>query len=216
MTFGGFNFCTMELLRKVPIIVAIFTFLNIAKGQPDPQCEGTNRGRSFVITFPGNYESDADSIELSVLVVALGDNTTSVTLSSMFDSFQSTLEIEPMQFSWVSIPSEFALSMKSEKSNKAIQVVADSEISVYGLNYQRTTTNAILGIPTDSLEDNYVQMGVVESIDSPSLFVVVGVKENYTQVEVNLTTSVTFDGQTYPAGSPLEFSVARNEVVQIV
>ncbi|KAJ8017559.1 IgGFc-binding protein [Holothuria leucospilota] len=100
---------------------------------------------------------------------------------------------------------------------KVIEVEANNDVSVYGLNYAPYTTDAFLAIPVNHLGLTYVVMSYENDgdNDAESLVAVVGVKDN-TKVAVTLAASVTFEGVTYLSGETLIFSIGKYEVVQLV
>ncbi len=184
-------------------------------------CYGISRGQDFVIAFTDNiFEwQHIDSRQLSISVVAFSDQRTDVTISSKHEvngqPLQEKLSINAREYQSVTIPDEYILS-GTERSLKGLKIIASSDVSVYGLSYQKYTTDGFVSIPVYNLGTEYVVVTPPEDSGTPSLFAVIGTEDS-TLVQVSLRTTfrVTFEGQTYYSGDVISFMIDDLEAVQI-
>ncbi|KAJ8037432.1 Sushi domain-containing protein 2 [Holothuria leucospilota] len=193
----------------------------ISYSEGNGTCKGITRGRHFVIAFTGNHAANPSVTEISLVVVAFSNIPTAVTLSSKYEingvPYKKVFQIAARKSRLTRLPIELLLGTLSERDRKVIEVEANNDVSVYGLNYAPYTTDAFLVIPVNHLGLSYVVMSYENDgfNDDESLFAVVGVKDN-TKVAVTLAASVTFEGVTYLSGETLIFSIGKYEVVQLV
>ncbi|PIK59661.1 hemagglutinin/hemolysin-related protein [Apostichopus japonicus] len=165
-------------------LAAAFIVAQVQVATGDGSCSGITRGRHFVLAFTGNHVSNYDVTELSLIVVAFSDQLTTVTISSRYLinqlPYEKTFEIAARGSLRATLPSELLLGMSSERSNRVIAVDADSDVSIYGLNYAPFTTDAFLGIPVDNLGVSHVAMSYQNDGDNDdsSLFAIVGVEDD--------------------------------------
>ncbi|PIK57233.1 hypothetical protein BSL78_05870 [Apostichopus japonicus] len=182
-------------------------------------CAGITRGRHFVIAFTGNNDNNPTTTELSLVVVAFSDQSTTVRISSKSSSndgpYVITFVLDARNSKRIKIPTNLLLGTTSEHSDKVIQVTATSDVSVYGLNYAPFTTDAFLAIPVNNLGLSYVAMSYESSNRWPSLFAIVGV-EDETSVRIVLTAGVTIDGTSYSSGDTIQLTIHEHEVIQLV
>ncbi|PIK57234.1 hypothetical protein BSL78_05871 [Apostichopus japonicus] len=182
-------------------------------------CAGITRRRNFVIAFTGNYDNSPLTTELSLIVVAFSDQSTSVTISSKYSGidgpYLTTFLLDERSSKQINIPTELLLGTTSEHSDKVIEVIATSDVSVYGLNYAPFTTDAFLTIPVNNIGVSYVAMSHDRSNGWPSLFAIVGL-EDETSVRIVLTAGVTIDGTSYSSGDTMQLTIHRHEVIQLV
>ncbi|XP_071813605.1 sushi domain-containing protein 2-like [Apostichopus japonicus] len=203
------------------LAIIIFLLVNLVfqvDGNADI-CAGITRGRHFVIAFTGNHDSDPTTAELSLIVVAFSDQSTTVRISSKSSSndgpYVITFDLDARNSKRIKIPTNLLLGTTSEHSDKVIQVTATSDVSVYGLNYAPFTTDAFLAIPVNNLGLSYVAMSYESSDGRPSLFAIVGV-EDETDIRIVLTAGVTIGDTSYSSGDTMQLTIHENEVIQLV
>ena len=109
-----------------------------------------------------------------------------------------TFTVTKGQVHFLQIPPEYRLHV-TEFSSKGIQITANHEIMVYGINREKHSNDGYLALPTDAIGKEYYTMSY-----SPAYYwtvvLIVGVHNN-TQVSIRLANNpnvtVTFGGKTY-------------------
>lgn len=159
-----------------------------------------SKGDDFWLAFPPNYSSGAN-LELFIS----SDVATNVTVSSAYNGFSQSVTTTPGTVTSVSIPNSLEVKNYQVIQNKGIHVTADAEVTVYGLNALRASTDAFMGLPTDILGLEYIVSSYVGLSSSyPSIATIVA-SENATTVTINPSNAVGSN----PADVP--FTVALNQ-----
>ena len=109
--------------------------------------------------------------------------------------FSTPFTVTPGQATSVSIPSAAQLGTSANTQDRGIHVTAGADVSVYGLNRIKFTTDAFLGLPTDALGTEYRVISY-DALDAPEA-AVVATAEHTT---VTITPSVPLEGE-HPGGS---------------
>ena len=211
----------MTSLKIVNFWLVIVLTLAVANPPPtahgssvSSQCSGISRGREFAVGFLDNTNQYEHTRQLFILVVAFSDKETEVTLSSKHEVGGNPLEasfiIEAGGFRRTPIPVDYTMT-GTERSMKGIKITASSEVSTYGLMYQDYTTDGFLGIPVNNIGTQYVVL--TASFGVPQ-FAVIGT-ESLTTVQVTVSSTVTFEGETYNPGDVMIFEIGDLEAVQI-
>ncbi|KAK3083453.1 hypothetical protein FSP39_022988 [Pinctada imbricata] len=174
-----------------------------------------NRGKEFIIAYMENYLEDYD-LELFVTT----SRTTSVSVRvwapkmtnpRLDTSFSITAGgVKQLTFSY-----KFRL-FGTEMSNKGILITASDEVVIYGVNKQKYSNDAFLGLPTDVLGKEYYATTYAPAYRY-CLLLVVGVHDN-TKVEItfadNNGISVKYGGKTYGKKSKLTLNMNRYSTFQ--
>lgn len=172
------------------ILVQIFVSPVSADG-PD------SRGTDFWLAFPGNYSYQ----ELTLFIT--GEVTTTGVVSIPSQSWTSPFTVTPGAVITVILP-DVQLTNSDTVEDKGVHVMADDEVTVYGLNRVLYTTDAYLGLPTDVLGTEYIVLSYDARAGGGTQFAVVGTEISTT---VTITPSVTTSGHT--AGTP--YTVTLNQ-----
>lgn len=145
-----------------------------------------SKGREFWITFMQNYSQPT----LQLFITSEVNTKGTVEIPGLTWSTQFTVTADVT--TTVNIPSD-AVLYGTGIQNKAIHVVADNEVTVYGLNREVATTDAFLALPIDVLNTQYYIMSyantIVHNVDSEE-FALVPIFDN-TTIRFTIPGSVT-------------------------
>lgn len=164
-----------------------------------------SKGTDFWLMFNGNLGSP----ELNLFIT--GDTNTSGTVEIPGMGFSVPFAITAGTVTTVPIPTAVVVDSSSVIENKGVHVMAQDEITVYGLNRVQFTTDAFLGLPTDILGTEYIVLGFGNvNIVNGTQFGIVAPEDNTT---VTITPSVATDG--HAAGVPYTVILNRGQVYQL-
>lgn len=178
-------------------------------------CDLTSKGKDFWLTFPGNYAPDPDNTNRLTLSIVGPPNTKgSVTVPGL--GFTSNFVIPSSMTVNVSLPRETDLgNLIDGIVNKGIHVTASTDVSVFGVNQVRYTTDSYLALHTAILGREYIVLGYGNvHATAPSLngtqFAIVACQSNTT---VTITPSVTTG--TRASGVPYNLTLHTGETYQL-
>ena len=122
-----------------------------------------SKGKDFWLTFPNNH-SDQFHIASQLLYISSAVSTTgAVTIPGL--SFSRSFSVTPGAITTIGLPTNADLGPTSDVvTNKGIHVTAQDAISVYGFSSELESSDAFLGLPTDTLGTDYI---VLSYSDSP-------------------------------------------------
>jgi PKD repeat protein len=170
-------------------------------------------GNEFMLAFPGNYQGFQNAL---LLYIAADEPTTGFVEVPGFD-FEQDFTVTPGTATQVVVPSAARLAGSDLVTVNGIRVCADHEVSVYGNSLRGSTTDAYLGLPTDSLGTDYLVMSYpadlshfVETSDERSQLAVVGTAD---ATNVVITPSIDVGG--HPAGVPFVVDLGRFMTYQL-
>jgi hypothetical protein len=155
-----------------------------------------NRGTEFMLGFMEN------NFQSGVLVLFItGDVATNGNVEIPGLAFSEAFAVAPGTVTSVTIPLGARVLGSDTVSTLGIRVTADDPVVVYGLNQDSLTTDAFLGLPTDSLGAEHFVLGfdqVSLNTGTTSEFLIVGVEDG-TNVAItpSITTGGRLKGQTY-------------------
>lgn len=130
-------------------------------------------GKEFWLGFTKNYSGTP---ELSLFIS--GPTATSGTVEIPALGFSQAFDVTPGAVTTVTLP-DASVQSYGEVQNKGIHIVADDEITVYGLNRIQFTTDAYLALPLDVLGTEYRALGYTQSA-GPSQYLVVATQDGTT------------------------------------
>ena len=113
----------------------------------------SNSGREFWLAFNRNYSGDA---ELTLFVTAPADTSGFVEVPGL--SFSAPFAVTAGEVTSVRLPTEASLPDTTSEHQQvplAVRLVAEDDVTVYGLNYIPFTTDAFLALPVDALGTDY-------------------------------------------------------------
>ena len=162
-------------------------------------------GRDFWLAFPTNYIE-----EPALTLFIAGEKATTGTVEVPGVDFSADFTVTPGQVTSVTLPAQAQLSGSSEgPQDRGIHVYAGADVSVYGLNRIKFTTDAYLGLPTDSLGTTYRVVSYGGAGGSEAAVVATA---NDTLVTVTPSGALS-DGR--PAGTPFELRLDLGEAYQL-
>ena len=160
------------------------------------------RGREFWLTFPLNY------IETPVLTLFLAaEEATSGRVEIPDLGFTEDFAVTPGHVTSVVLPP--AAQLRDGRSLLGVHVTAERDVSVYGLNRIKYTTDAYVGLPVDALGTRYRIMSYTELLAPEAAIVATA---NDTTVTVTPAAALV-DGR--PAGVPFTVELDLGETYQL-
>lgn len=173
------------------------------------QLTGTrsSKGNEFWLMFD---ETDTDSVATLLLFITSETNA-SGTVSVPGINFSQTFTVAAEKITSVTIPIT-AFTVSSEIiQNTGIHVVADHEVTVYGVNFQQFATDAYLGLPVVALGKEYINASYTNvNIEPGTQFGVVAAYDNTT---VTVTPSQTTASRV--GGVPYSFVLHQGRTYQL-
>ena len=190
---------------ETPVIAMLFTlfilstlfFQQARADQPD------SRGTDFWVLFTQNYISTPD---LKLFIA--GDTATVGTVEVPGIGFSEVFSVTPGSVTTVDIPAAAQISVLDSVQERGIHVTSDDEVTVYGLNRIQYTTDAFLGLPTDILGMDHVNVGYGGR--SGSQFGIVASEDNTT---VTITPTASASSRT--AGVPYPVQLDQGDAYQL-
>jgi hypothetical protein len=173
-----------------------------------------SKGTEFWLAFPESHQDHptAGNHQLSLYISSELSNIVEIDIPGI--GFSSTRVISAGGVAQVSIPLEAELSANDAAENKGIHVTATHEISVYGLNQSNFTTDAYLGLPTDFLGTDYINLGYTNPNTSfetvYSQLAIVGTSDG---TAVTITPTETTSG--HAAGEPYTITLDQGQTYQL-
>ena len=186
------------------VIALLFIFLILSTlilqqaraDQPD------SRGTDFWVLFTQNLGSP----DLKLFIA--GDTATTGTVDVPGIGFSEVFSVTPGVVTTVDVPTAAHISVVDSVQERGIHITSEDEITVYGLNRVPFTTDAFLGLPTDILGTNHVNVGYGGSFGSQ--FGIVASEDNTT---VTITPTVSASGRT--AGVPYPVQLDQGNAYQL-
>ena len=167
-----------------------------------------SRGTEFWLAFPTNYSGEA---ALSLFIA--GETATSGNVEVPGLGFSADFTVTPGQVTTVEVPHLAQLdTTDTGPQDRGIHVTAGADVSVYGLNRIKFTTDAFLGLPTDALGTTYRVISYDAAFGAGPEAAVVAAA-NDTTVTITPTAALT-NGK--PAGEPFEVELDLGEAYQMV
>lgn len=181
------------------LLVLVCPLQVIAEEMPD------GKGTDFWLAFPPNYQAQA----LNLFIAATESASGTVSIEGV--AFSEDFTVEPGLVTTVSLPLSAAVAGEDSIEDKGIHVVADKEVSIYGLNRVQATTDAYMGLPTNVLGTEYIVLNYLTTIGGfGSTFSVVATQDN---TEVTITPTETVGVRTI--GVPYVITLQQGEVYQL-
>ena len=170
-----------------------------------------NKGKEFWVMFNRNF--DNASVSLNLFITGEVETSGEVELP---DGTTEAFSVVPGSITTVGLPSSLLAASPDGIEDKGVKIISEEEITVYGLNQKRATTDAFLALPTDILETEYIVMSYINafsSLNNASLIGIVATEDNTTITIVpssnagSRTAGVSYTinlnrGQTYQLQAP--------------
>ncbi|XP_035683576.1 IgGFc-binding protein-like [Branchiostoma floridae] len=174
-----------------------------------------NRGTEFMVGFLQNLTPWQWELILELFITSASSDPASVTISAPGAGFTRRLTVTDAAVQVVSLPPSLAL-IGNEKAQKGISITSDKEIIVYGVNKRPATTDGFLGLPLDSLGNEYFVASYISTEPhpaGPSEFGIFGTEDN-TYIVITLRGTTHYQGLTYSTGSVIRLVLNKFEAVQ--
>lgn len=167
-----------------------------------------SRGADFWLTFPTNYSG-----EPALTLFIAGETATSGSVDIPGLDFSADYTVTPGQATTVPLPHQAQLdAAKWTPQDLGIHVTAGADVSVYGLNRIKFTTDAFLGLPTNALGTTYRVISYDAAFGAGPEAAVVATANATT---VTITPSAALNNGK-PAGEPFEVELDMGEAYQMV
>src|SRR5262249_41655803 len=116
------------------------------------QLNGTrsSKGSEFWVMFGENLEVSTLSVFITSEVNASG------TVSVPGVNFSQNFSLAAGQITSVTLPNNIAATGSENVQNFGVHVVSDHEVTVYGVNFATTITDAYLALPVTALGKEYI------------------------------------------------------------
>lgn len=164
-----------------------------------------SKGTEFWLMFNQNYQTSSLNLFIT------GDVATTGTVSIPGLSFSQSFSVTPGMVTTVDIPDTAEVTDSDIIQDKGIHVVTDAEITVYGLNRLQYSTDAFLGLPTDILGTDYINLGYQNvNIVNATQFGIVATQDNTT-----VTITLTVDAGLRYANVPYNIILNQGEAYQL-
>jgi hypothetical protein len=160
-----------------------------------------SKGTDFWLTFPGNNSSPVASLFIS------GTEATTGTVTIPGTGFSAAFTVTVGAITTVTLPNSVFLNTSNTIGNNGIHVTALKEVTIYGLNRESFTTDAYLGLPTDILGTEYINLGYqnVDVVNATQF----GIVATQNATTVTITPTVTTDGRA--AGVPYNIMLNQGQ-----
>lgn len=157
-----------------------------------------SRGTEFMFAFPPNYN---DSGNLSLFISSESDASGTVEIPGL--SFVQPISIQANEVTQVTLPRNAQHTTANSIRSLGVRVITDQEVTVYGLNQFKYTTDAFLALPVDVLGLEYLNISYQGLGGYPSQMLVAGV---YDGTEVTITPTVAATGRA----AKIPFNITLN------
>jgi hypothetical protein len=172
-------------------VIGAMAVLAFALTMVAPASAQDSKGSDFWLGFPGNLSHG----DLRLFVA--GDTATAGTVAIPGLAFSQPFTVTPGSVTTVDIPDAAQMQLSNTVQDFGIHVTAAAEITVYGLNRASATTDAYLGLPTDALGTEYINLGYKNvNVVNGNQFGIVA-SQNATTVTITPTASTP----GHPAGT---------------
>ena len=171
----------------VSLIAAVLTAACMFLSAPALAAQDS-KGTDFWLAFPGNLS------EQNTQLFIAGDTATSGTVTIPGLGFSAPYTVTPGAVTTVDLPNTAQMQSSDAVEDKGVHVTSGAEVTVYGLNRAQSTTDAYLGLPTDALGTDYIDLGYknTDIVNANQL----GIAASQDGTTVTITPTVTVDGHT--------------------
>ncbi|MFT5264204.1 MAG: hypothetical protein ACI8YQ_002950 [Polaribacter sp.] len=187
------------LISLLVLFASLFSIPN-SFAQPD------NIGTDFWLMFNENNSTSANqSLFISSTIATTGV----VAIPGL--GFNQSFSVTPGAVTTIALPSAVDMNTIDVVENKGIHVTSDTDVAVYGLNQQATTTDGFLGIPLDVLSTEYIVLGYIGLGGNGGQLGIVGTEAGTT---VTITPSETVASRT--ANVPYNIILNEGDTYQLI
>ena len=167
-----------------------------------------NKGKEFWLMF--NRNNDNSGVNLDLFISGDVPTTGKVNLPN---NVVIDFSVTPGEITKVDLPTSLLANLDDEISDKGVHVLAENEITVYGLNQRSASTDAFLGLPVDILGNEYIIMSYTSWSSTVTLASVFGVVATEDNTKV---TIIPANGTRLRAeGVPYEITLQKGQTYQL-
>lgn len=140
-----------------------------------------------------------------------GDTATNGVVAIPGIAFSTSFSVTPGTVTSVVLPAAAEVTSVDVVTNQGIHVVANAEVTVYGLSRLQFTTDAYLGLPTDILGTDYINLGYANTnVVNATQFGVVG-----TQAGTVVTITPSTAAGVHAANVPYTVVLNQGQTYQL-
>jgi len=206
------------------ILAARYTFTNDAVNSTTSEDIKSSRGKEFWLGFPQNYRGLRSTNVFGPIYLTLSVSSevnTFVCVMIPGIGFFTNCNVSAGVTTSMYIPASAEVDTEDLVEGKGIHVVAQDEISVYGLSHEKFVSDAYCGLPVGSLGTNYIIPGWMSfDVDYPqdvgvgldSEFLIVGTAKGTT---VTITPTASDDSGLHPAGQSFVTNLDKGQTYQL-
>jgi hypothetical protein len=164
-------------------------------------------GTEFFVAFQPNTAGGVSN--LSLFITSQQDTQGVVEVPGL--NFSQTFSVLANKVTTVNLPNSAQTLGSNSIKNLGVRVTSQNEVTVYGLNQMKYTTDAFLALPIDILGLEHIAMSYqAPAANVPSQVAVVGVYDN---TQVTITPSAAAVGRS--AGVPFTITLNRLDTFQL-
>ena len=200
------------VIRHVKYFIFLVALLFAVTGYAAPDSKGTE----FVFAFQNNHPG-ANKL---LLFITSEQNTQGIVEVPGFEvspgiTFSEAFTVIANQVTTVELPTGIKNLPTNGRASLGVHLVADDEVTVYGVNLQQYTTDAFLALPVDVLSNEYIAMSYdgLAQFASLNLSSQVAIVSNADNTLIEITPPV--DAGSNLAGQPFSITLDRFEVYQL-
>jgi len=202
----------LRLIKYFAFFASLF-FAVSTHAMPD------SKGTEFVFAFQNNYSGFKSGATRLLLFITGEQDTQGLVEVPGFDvtpgvHFSETFTVVANQVTTVELPGAIQVRLANGSAPLGVHLVANDEVTVYGLSLQRATSDAFLALPVDVLSSEYIAMSydalLPAAFKLPSQVAIIANADN-TLVEIVPTVDVGGNS----AGQPFSVTLNRFEVYQL-
>lgn len=173
----------------------------VMAAQPD------TKGTDFWLMFNANLTGGGEVVNLFLT----GDTAATGTVEIPGLAFSTSFSVTPGTVTTVTLPVAVRVNTSDTVENKGVHISADEEVTVYGLNRRNATTDAFIGLPTDILGTDYINLGYANvNVVNGTQFGIVASQDNTT---VTITPTVSTGARS--AGVPYNITLNQGQTYQL-
>ncbi|XP_063430248.1 uncharacterized protein LOC134712536 [Mytilus trossulus] len=194
------------------IVAFLFAIVAVQQISSAPDNEGTE----FVIAYMENI-AVAYEIELFITTTRTSMVNVQVTAPKYSSSINEQFTVTAGTVKQLFFNPGLRMS-GSSSSSKGILVSASDEVVIYGVNKERYSNDAFLGVPIDVLGTEYYAVTWYPASQQCEL-AVAGVIDNTVvsfTFPASMSSSVTYDGVSYSGGSTLTVTLHQFDTIQLI
>lgn len=174
-----------------------------------------NRGNEFIVGF---MENQGTSIDVEIFVTTMRTVTVNVNVTAprYSSSINEQFSVKAGEVKQLFFPPAIRPT-GTQKVPNGIHVLADDDVVIYAVNKEKYSNDAYLGVPVDVLGKEYYAVTYYPPSQQCELLIV-GVEDSTTvtiKFPAIMQQTVTWNGQTYAAGSTLTGTVDRFDTWQL-